>query len=217
MARLIEAGFAASIAHDYDAAGRVAFRMYAHERAIYARLVEGALGLVAEAAGEVVGYAELQGAGRVLAGRDHLSLLFVASEWQRRGVARRLLAGAVARLRRLRDTPTALTVNAAPGALPAYRRLGFVATGPEAAIDGIRAVPMRRPLRGSAEPVPAQRDDEQDHERERRAHQPVTALGQGATLEATDQSQVEPPAAQRQAQPNIERVAAPLQVSGGGA
>jgi GNAT superfamily N-acetyltransferase len=217
VARLIEAGFARSIAPDYDAAGRVAFRMYAHARAIHARLVEGALGLVAEAAGAIVGYAELQGAGRVLAGRDHLSLLFVAPEWQRQGVARRLLAGAVARLRLLRDPPPALTVNAAPGALPAYRRLGFVATGPEAVIDGVRAVPMRLPLGGSAEPAPAQRDDEQDHERERRTDQAVTALGQGAPVDTADQGEVEPPAAQRQAQPHIERMAAPLQVPGGGA
>jgi GNAT superfamily N-acetyltransferase len=217
VARLIEAGFAASIAPGYDAVGRVAFRMYAHERAIQARLTGGALGLVAEAAGEVVGYAELQGAGRALRGRDHLSLLFVAPDRQRQGVARRLLAGAVARLRLLRDTPPALTVNAAPGALPAYRRLGFVATGPEAVIDGIRAVPMRLPLAGSAEPVQAQPDDQQDHQRHRGAEQRRAPRRQCAALDAADQRQVEPPAAQRQAQPHVERVPAPLQVPRRGA
>lgn len=165
VARLIEAGFAASIAPGCDAASRVAFRMYAHERAIAARLAEGSLGLVAEAAGEVVGYAELQGADRRLAGRDHLSLLFVAPDQQRRGVARRLLAAAVARLRLLPDPPRALTVHAAAAAVPAYRRLGFHMAGGEALIDGIRAVPMRLPLTGSAEPVPAEAERQEEDER----------------------------------------------------
>ncbi len=195
VARLIEAGFVTSIAPGYDVVGRVAFRMYAHERAIRARLAAGALGLVAEVAGEVVGYAELQGAGGALGGRDHLSLLFVAPDRQRQGVARRLLAKAVARLRLMPQPPPALTVNADPGALSAYRRLGFVATGPEAVIDGIRAVPMRLPLGGSAEPVPAQTDREQGHERRGDAEQRPLAPGQGAPLETADQRQVEPPAA----------------------
>jgi GNAT superfamily N-acetyltransferase len=142
IAALIEAAFASSIAPAYDLAGRVAFRMYASERAIRERLEQGALGLVACVGERVVGYAEIQGAGRVLAGRDHLSLLFTAVEWQRRGIGRRVLAATVRRLRRLPAPPRHLTVHAAPSAVAAYLRLGFRPTGPETERDGHRFVPM---------------------------------------------------------------------------
>jgi GNAT superfamily N-acetyltransferase len=154
-AALIEAAFAAGVAPDYDIAGRVAFRMYAHERAIWSRLDGGAFGLVACMAAEVVGYAELQGPNRELSGRDHLSLLFVAPAWQRRGIARRLIADIGVRLSCLPRAPERLTVNAAPGAVAAYLRLGFVATGPLAVRDGIRAVPMLLRLDWSAESMQA--------------------------------------------------------------
>lgn len=125
--------------------------MYAHERAIWSRLDGGAFGLVACVGQQIVGYAELQGPDRMLSGRDHLSLLFVAPAWQRRGVARRIVADILDRLGRLPDRPAMLTVNAAPRAVEAYRRLGFVATGPEAMRDGIRAVPMQLVLGRSAD------------------------------------------------------------------
>jgi ATP-dependent helicase HrpA len=142
IAALIEAAFSHAIAADFDPAGRVAFRMYATERAIRDRLSGGALGLVATAAGRVVAYAEVQGAGRVLAGRDHLSLLFTDLAFQRQGVAGALLAAIRERLRRLPEPPRRLTVHAAPGAVPAYLGLGFLPTGAETLRDGFRFVPM---------------------------------------------------------------------------
>jgi GNAT superfamily N-acetyltransferase len=143
IATLIEKAFSRAIAADFDPAGRVAFRMYAAERAIRERLLGGALGLVATAADEaVVGYAEIQGGGRVLAGRDHLSLLFTDVAFQRQGVARALLAATQERLRRLPEPPPKLTVHAAPGAVAAYLRLGFRPTGGETFRDGFRFVPM---------------------------------------------------------------------------
>lgn len=148
-ARLIDAGFRQSLAATYESVGRVAFRMYVGEPALASRLARGVLALVAREAGSVVGYAEVQGRGRVLDGRDHLSLLFVDPARQRRGVARALLADIVARLRALPAPPAELTVNAAPGALAAYRRLGFVATGPLAMREGVRAVPMALRLGGT--------------------------------------------------------------------
>lgn len=148
-ARLIDAGFRQSLAESYDLVGRVAFRMYVGEPALAARLAQGVLALVAREAGSVVGYAEVQGRGRVLAGRDHLSLLFVDPARQRRGVARALLADILGRLRALPAPPAALTVNAAPSALAAYRRLGFVATGPLALREGAPTVPMALRLGGA--------------------------------------------------------------------
>jgi GNAT superfamily N-acetyltransferase len=139
---LITAGFEGAIAADLDGVGRVAFRMYTAERSIATRLASGALGLVAVEAGIVVGYAEVQGRGRHLAGRDHLSLLFVAPPRQRQGIGRSLLAEIVRQLSALpRPTPW-LSVHAAPAAVPAYQRLGFVPTGPITRQDGLRFMPM---------------------------------------------------------------------------
>lgn len=142
VARLLDEGFTRFIADDYDRTGRIAFRMYAAERAVWSRLHEGALGLVGCIGERVVAYGEVQGRGRVMTGRDHLSLLFVEAEFQRQGIARQVVGEILAILRGLPRPPPLLTVNAAPRAVPAYVRLGFRATGPERMVDGIRAVPM---------------------------------------------------------------------------
>ncbi|MFO1067818.1 MAG: GNAT family N-acetyltransferase [Geminicoccaceae bacterium] len=160
VARLVEAGFARHIAPGYDAVGRVAFRMYAAERALAERLAGGTLALVAERDGTVLGYAEVQGRGRVLTGRDHLSLLFVALQQQRRGIGRLLLDDIRCRLAALPDPPADLTVHSAPNAVGAYARYGFVATGPESQAGGVRHVPMRLDLRRSAGEAADQRAGE---------------------------------------------------------
>ena len=69
----------------------------------------------------------------------HVYYLFVDDPFQRQGVARQLWQRLQA------SAPDALLwrVNAAPGAVAAYQRLGFVATGPEQALHGIRYVPMQ--------------------------------------------------------------------------
>lgn len=71
----------------------------------------------------------------------HVSLLFVAPEHQRRGIARRLLDLATRQL-----PPEEFKVNASPNSVDAYAHLGFSATGPEETMSGIRYTPMRRPL-----------------------------------------------------------------------
>ncbi|HMR30352.1 MAG TPA: GNAT family N-acetyltransferase [Geminicoccaceae bacterium] len=139
---LIAAAFERSIAGDLDPVGRVAFRMYVSERSISARLAGGALGLVARQGGLVVGYAEVQGRKRHLTGRDHLSLLFVEPDHQRRGIGRALLRDVVRRLALLADRPAQLTVHAAPASVRAYERMGFEATGPITLKDGLRYRPM---------------------------------------------------------------------------
>lgn len=130
---MIEAGFARQVAPDFVPEGRRAFRRVASSDALRDRLDGDYVGWVAEAKGEdgtaIVGYAERVG--------SHLQLLFVHPEWQRRGIAGRLLAAATAGL-----SGVTLTVNASPFALPAYARLGFVPTGPRFVRNGIVATPM---------------------------------------------------------------------------
>lgn len=68
---------------------------------------------------------------------SHVLLLYVLPQEQRRGVGSRLLK------RLLRRTgAAAVTVNAAPDAVPFYEKHGFVAVASLQVKDGIRFIPM---------------------------------------------------------------------------
>lgn len=74
--------------------------------------------------------------------RQHVFHLFVGKPWQGKGLARALWeAGRQAAVSTGGAAP--FTVNASTYALAAYRRLGFVATGPMAVKNGIRFTPMQ--------------------------------------------------------------------------
>lgn len=80
----------------------------------------------------------------VAAMRDnsHLTQLFVSTRYHGRGIARRLWQCAMADAVRRAGTRR-FTLNASRCALPAYRRLGFVATGPERfSPNGVLTTPM---------------------------------------------------------------------------
>ncbi|HNW86468.1 MAG TPA: GNAT family N-acetyltransferase [Candidatus Limiplasma sp.] len=67
----------------------------------------------------------------------HITLLFVEEAYHRKGIGRMLFDAAE------KDAPEgAITVNASPYAVEAYRHLGFAATKPEQLTDGIRYTPM---------------------------------------------------------------------------
>jgi len=149
IARLIEAAFARDIAPGMSSAGRVAFRLYVTEKALRLRLAQGALAWCAwhqsDADPGLAGYIELRGRGGRVDGLDHLSLLFVAAEHRGRGLARRLLEVALEELRRTKPPVRELSVHAAPAAVPAYRRLGFV---PDEIGDSFAGKPgMPQPMR----------------------------------------------------------------------
>ena len=149
-ARLIEHVFARDLAPDMTAVGRVAFRLYVTEKALAARLAAGcaawgARPAAGDTAGALLGYLELCGRDGRADGLDHLSLLFVAGQYQRQGIGRRLLDAALRHLAEARPTVTALSVDAAPSAMPVYERLGFHADPAAHAFPGhaYRPRPMR--------------------------------------------------------------------------
>ena len=80
----------------------------------------------------------------VVAVRDHTHLfhLFVAPEYQRRGIASRLWQQARAAALAAGNDGS-FTVNSTLSALPVYEHFGFVRTGPVTEAHGIRFVPMR--------------------------------------------------------------------------
>jgi GNAT superfamily N-acetyltransferase len=145
VARLIEPAFVRFIAPSLSTVGQVAFRLYVTDKALRARLRDGAVAwcAVSRDDAELRGYAELRGSDGSTGGSDHLTLLFTGVEHQGRGIARRLLEVAVTHLRLAEPPVEALTVNASAYALPIYERLGFVRTSDAAEFDGIAATPMR--------------------------------------------------------------------------
>lgn len=136
--RLIERGFARFVAPDVSPEGKVAFRMFSAANALRRRLDDGGIGWIAGHSDAIIGYAELTAPAQWDDRIAHLNLLFVEPDQHRRGVARALVDAVVAAAR-----PRAITVNASAYAEPAYRRLGFAATGELDWRQGMLCVPMR--------------------------------------------------------------------------
>jgi len=127
------------ITHEFDPRARELFLAKNDEANIRRFVAQGFRYHVAESHGRIVG---------VVGVRDnrHLYHLFVANDFQRRGIARRLWA--VAREQCIAaGNPGNFTVNASNNAIPVYERLGFVRSGPAQNDDGILYNPM-----ASAEP-----------------------------------------------------------------
>jgi GNAT superfamily N-acetyltransferase len=122
--------FGHAVAPLYPPEGIETFRTYAQPSAIQQRDGEGHVTFVAETAAGLVGILHVRN-------DTHVAMLFVLLAYQRRGVARTLLAAA--------DTRTCLvSVNASPNSVTAYEAFGFVATGPKEQQKGMWVVPMRR-------------------------------------------------------------------------
>ena len=72
---------------------------------------------------------------------SHISLLFVKKEYHRKGIAGELLKSALEKCRQEKSYLRFLGVNSSPYAVHIYEKLGFVKTGPEQTINGIRFTP----------------------------------------------------------------------------
>ena len=122
-------------APDYAAEGVDTFRAFISYDCVSGMLADGSFRLWGCYIGEVL-------AGVIAArGPSHISLLFVSTEYQRRGIARALFA-VLKEYSRASGTD-AVTVNSSPYAVDIYRRLGFVCTDNETVMNGIRFTPMR--------------------------------------------------------------------------
>lgn len=86
-------------------------------------------------------YCENQLVG-MLAMRDsnHISLLFVLSDFHRQGIGRMLFAQA--KKYAMLHLKRKITVNASPYGLPFYRAIGFREVSMESVVDGVRSTPM---------------------------------------------------------------------------
>lgn len=117
--------FDACVAPDYAPEGVAAFHEFIEQET-------AALELVGAFVNEV-----LVGVLATMNARGHITCFFVRGDHQRQGVGRALWQWLLAH-----SAQPCITVNASPGAVSAYARFGFVATGPEQVADGMRFTPM---------------------------------------------------------------------------
>ena len=127
--------FMKSIAPLYPPEGVREFLRYTHPDAIIERTRAGHLTLLAELEGKVIGTIHIRSC-------NHVSLLFVDEEEQKKGIAGELLRRAVKLCKDKSPDLFEVTVNSSPNSVKIYQRLGFQDTGPEQVKNGIRFTPM---------------------------------------------------------------------------
>ncbi len=135
------------VAGQYSVEGQEEFHRYASPLALRERHRDGCLTFAAEGNGRLVGMLHLRGG-------NHVAMLFVEGESQRKGIGRGLLAAAIDYVLAGQPPVQALTVASTPNAVAAYRTWGFVPVGREQVLKGIRFIPMERQLGVSRPPQP---------------------------------------------------------------
>lgn len=126
-------------ARDFTPAGVESFQDFITDTVLHRMFILGSYQLFgAYDNGRMIGMISLRG-------ETHISLLFVDEKYHRMGIGRGLI-DYVSRYVLTEEGHNSITVNAAPYATGFYHRLGFVDTGAEQAVDGIRYTPMRRSI-----------------------------------------------------------------------
>lgn len=123
------------VAPGYSPQGVEEFLKYAAPDQIAARALRNYLVLAAWMGEEAVGMIEV---------RDcrHISLFYVAAEYQRRSIGGHLLELALQVCRKQIPGLKSISVFSSPFAVPIYERLGFRSTGPDQYQSGMYFIPM---------------------------------------------------------------------------
>lgn len=119
----------------YETEGVEEFLRYVDPDRMAKRLYSNHYVLIAEQGGNITGAIEIKEF-------NHISLLFVAGNSQRQGIAKRLLEE-VLEICHCKLDLHEVSVHSSPNAVKAYEKLGFKAIGQEQLENGIRFVPMR--------------------------------------------------------------------------
>ncbi|THB73637.1 MAG: GNAT family N-acetyltransferase [Desulfobacteraceae bacterium] len=73
---------------------------------------------------------------------SHIAMFFVMKQFQKSGVGKALLQESINHLLKTQKLLKALTVNASPNSVEAYKKMGFKSQDKEQNVNGIRFVPM---------------------------------------------------------------------------
>jgi GNAT superfamily N-acetyltransferase len=134
VARLLKVLAREFIVHESTPEGAATFLRENDEEGIRGYIAMGHVYHVAECDGEIAGFIAVRE-------RKHLFHLFVAGNWQRRGIARALWN--VAREVAIAHGGSGgFTVNSSNFAVPTYEAMGFVRTAPTQCVKGLLFNPM---------------------------------------------------------------------------
>jgi len=145
--QLVQDVFADCVAPDFSAQGRTAFEDFL-SRSAFSRRPGRGFAIAARRDDALVGVIEVVDGG-------HVALFFVSGPCRGKGVGKTLMRMAVERCRAAGSDCAQMTVNASPGSVGGYARMGFVPVDGERERDGIRFVPMVLHLVGG----PGSRED----------------------------------------------------------
>ena len=133
--KLIKKVFDRYVAPTYNQEGIETFYDIISPESMLKRLAENHFAIVAEVNGNIVG---------VIQGKDnnHISLLFVAEQFQNRGIARSLLKQSIGLCVKNNPELLQITVCSSPNSVKIYEKLGFKQTDFEQSTKGLRCTPM---------------------------------------------------------------------------
>ena len=123
-------------APEYTKEGITSFRNFVRDPILKTLFIEGKYNVLAAFNNNII-------VGIIgVRNETHISLLFVDSEYHKKGIARRLVEKTFERTYE-KYGKREMTVNSSPYAVGFYHKMGFVDTGIEQTTDGIRYTPMK--------------------------------------------------------------------------
>ena len=123
-------------APEYTKEGITSFRNFVRDPILKTLFIEGKYNVLAAFNNNIiVGIISVRN-------ETHISLLFVDSEYHKKGIARRLVEKTFERTYE-KYGKREMTVNSSPYAVGFYHKMGFVDTDIEQTTDGIRYTPMK--------------------------------------------------------------------------
>jgi ribosomal protein S18 acetylase RimI-like enzyme len=123
------------VASEHSSEGIKEFYRYIQPSEFLARQENNHFALISVIQNNIVGIIEVRD-------YNHISLLFVAPEYQRRGIAKALFHKALQICQTNEPRLFRISVNASLYAVPIYEKLGFRGIGEKQVINGISFVPM---------------------------------------------------------------------------
>ncbi|MGB7566385.1 MAG: GNAT family N-acetyltransferase [Chitinivibrionales bacterium] len=135
VSELIKTCFDEFVAPGYSSAGNNFFYAYIEPEKIIERFIHGNVLLTAKNNGKIVGVIEVRD-------HNHVSLLFVDKLRHGRGIAKRLMAEAVALCREKDKGLKYFEVNASPYSEKVYVKMGFKKTSDIQNVNGLKFIPM---------------------------------------------------------------------------
>ena len=135
VSELVTRVFNQFIAPEYSLEGVQEVHRYIQSSAFLERQKANHFALISKTRDKVLGVVEVRN-------HNHICLLFVAPEYQRKGIAKELFHRALQICQSNEPELSEISVNSSPYAVQVYEKLGFRRTGKKQIRNGIGFIPM---------------------------------------------------------------------------